>query len=669
VITMVDFGLNQVEISWPQTLVAGAPSQADIIKIVQGIAAVGADRVRIAAAWDFISPAGQPYTNLAATGQWGALDNAVNLSVQNGLKPLLCINYGYGAGGDGSTAAYAAVCGAIAARYGPAGTNQVAVYELFNEPNYIQNFNPPIGWSPASFVQYLKAGYSAIKAVHSSSTVIAGGTIPAPSITFSGVDPVTWYTGIYAANGGSSAGLFDAAGFHWYGTDAGVAPTPSEYHWGFLTNLRALMVTNGDTAKKIWITEMGIEYPGDAPSLTLAAAWLQIMVNFILSQGYFGPFLVYNFRGVTSDTVQSDNDLGLVDFNYDPRQPYYAYVATLNTTVTPTTPTTPAGLTVTDVTYFSATFTCNTSMDPTVVGYRVYVDGVLSAEPSLPSATVDGLNFGTPYTAYMTAVNATGIESAASSTVSFTTNASPGLQASFSYTFSGSTLPPVFNQLGLGFAVASSAALPHSSTTDGEFWTVSPYNLGCQSADHYSQISQSIASAYEDRAALALVRMAPDGSQWVAAAIYGSGQADACQIITYYSGVITVQYAVDASPLLPGEDLICTAQGNAYTATHVDVKNNSTVLLTWTDINGVYPGAANRIAGIGWHHKRVGAVNYPAPGITGLWQAADVAAVNPSGGGAGGGAGAGSSNLWKLAIAKPSQFGLVFATDLWQTAL
>lgn len=650
----VDYGINQVEIPWGTAFI----SQVDVNKILLGIQKIGANRIRISAAWDFINPPGQPYNNLAATGLWANLDQAVNSCVQNGLKPLLCIHYGYGAGGDGSTAAYAAVCSAVASRYGPLGTGQVAEYEMFNEPNAVNNFSQA---NPATFVAYIRAGYAAIKAVHSSSTVICGGTIPAPNITFSVIDPVLWYQGIYAANGGTSLGLFDALGFHWYGADA-TAPTPSEYHWQYLTGVRALMVANGDTGKKIWVTEMGIESPGQALTLTLARDWLKIMVDYILSQNYFGPFYFYNYRPSTPDTQQGANQLGMVDWAYIPRSPYYDYVATLSTLHVATLPATPMGFSVSGVTSSSATFTATASTDQSVTGYRVYINAVVAAESGSPTATVSALNPGTSYSAYMTTINAAGVESTPSATVPFATNPPSGLQALFQYTFTGtgSTLPSVFNQIGLGFGVTAGVALPNSSSIDGEFWTVGPYNLTCQSADHLSRISQSIASAYVDRAALSVVRMAADGSQWVAAVIYGGGQADACQIITYYSGLITVQTGIDAAPLLPGESLICTAQGSAYTATRVDVKNKSTNLLTWTDINSVYPGSANRIAGIAWRHKRVGGVNYAPPGITGQWAASDLTAVAPA---------VGVSDAWMFSVVPDDNWPELVSTGSWESGL
>jgi hypothetical protein len=282
------------------------------------------------------------------------------------------------------------------------------------------------------------------------------------------------------------------------------------------------------------------------------------------------------------------------------------------------------------------------------------------------STDISGLTPGTPYVAYATAVDAAGNESNPSNTFPFTTASPVGIQANFSYNFTGtgSTLPTVFVQLGLGFAVSSDVALPNAPTVDGEYWTIAPYGTDQQSPDHSSQIMQSTASANPDRAALSLVRIKPDGSQFAGAMITGGGTADACKIVTYAAGVLTIRAAEDAAPLQPGERLVCTAEGNVYTALRIAPDNTSTVVLSWTDTKGAYAGAVNRRAGIGWWHRMVGGIVYPPPGITGLWKASDLYAVAPSVAN-----NASSFDPWMLGITKQSDLGLVVSTGLWEAAL
>lgn len=644
---MIDYGYNQAEICWGDSYI----DEVNIRKVLQGIKDIGGSRVRLA----------------VQAGTLADLDRAVNLSVQYGLKPLLCIIDNPSLGYDGSVAGYGRMCTAIAKRYGVQGTNQVTEYELFNEPNF--SGDSPRVTDPASFTNWLKAGYTAIKAVHSSSTVICGGVTPAADSAFFGitVNPITWYAGIYAAGGGK---FFDHAGFHLYASEP---PTPSILPWTFMTALRALMVAQGDSAKQVWVTEVGVGYPG-GPGITdlaMARDWLKIMVQGIESYSWTGPFYIYNYRDCTTNTNDFNSIYGMVYNSYNPKQPVYDYAKTIRGTGTADTtpPSTPTGLTVTDVTDQSAALTWNTSTDNVgVIDYWVYLNGVKSAVSATTSVKLTALTPGSPYAVSVTAVDAAGNESSAV-TGAFTTNvpSAGAVQAFFQYNFAGtgSTLPTTFVQLGLGFSVASDVALPNASGSAGTFWTVAPYTLDQQSPDHSSEIMQATASAYPDRAALALARVSPDGTQWVGALISGGGKADACKILTASGGTITLRKACNAIPLQPGERLHLAVKGNVYTASRITPDGVSTDVLSWTDINNAYPGKANLRTGVGWWHKRVGSVNYPAPGVTGTWKASDLSAVAPSSsGGFGGG-----FDLWMLAVTDEDDLGLVYSAGLWEAAL
>jgi hypothetical protein len=629
---VIDYGYCQSELCWGNNLIP----EADVRRVLQGIKDVGGSRVRMG----------------VQVGTVEDLDRALNLCTEYGIKPLLCLINNPAFGYAASPSAFATMCRTIALRYGPAGTNQVAEYELFNESNLV--FNAPNGADPTNFVQYLKAGYTAIKAVHSSSTVIAGGTTPAVESWLT-KDPVQWYRGIYAAGGGA---YFDAAGFHLY-VDG--PPSPAHLSWKYMTDLRDLMVANGDTAKKVWVTEVGVGYPfPGVTSVAQARDWLKIMIEGILSYNWMGPPFIYSYRDCTTNTQDANSVFGIVHFDFSPKEPLYSYAKTIagaaGVDVTP--PTAPTGVLISDVAATSVAATWNPSTDDTgVFGYRVYSGGVKIAESATTSVVLSNLLPGSPYTISVTAVDAAGNESTASASASFTTSAPSGLQALFAYEFSGSTVPTVFTQLGLGFSVSSGVALPVASATDGAFYTVAPYNLDQQSVDAFSEISQSGSSTASDRAALAVVGLKPDGSEWVAAGIFGGGSADSCKILTRVGGVVRVRAARNTTPLLAGERLRLTREGNTYTAARIS-GGVATEWVQWVDVGGVFP-AVNRRTGIGWQHLRVGAVNYPAPGITG-WRSSDVGPVQTSGG---------VSDVWTLAVAAEDDWDQLIATGLWQSTV
>lgn len=640
---MIDYGYCQSELCWG-TAKPVTPMTTDIMtKVCQGIQAVGGSRVRIG----------------IQVGTWADLDSAINIACQYGLKPLLCNLGNPTLGYTGTPASYGALCKAVALRYGPAGTNQVSEYEIFNEQN--SAFNPPQNSSAAAFLDYLKAGYTAIKSVHTSSTVICGGTVPTTMVWFGwAVDPLQWYTDLYAAGGKN---YFDAAGFHLY---ADMVPSPTMRQWKYMTDIRALMVAQGDSAKKIWVTEVGTSNPGPGISDAITERdWLKLMVDGIMSYPWCGPFFIYNFHD--SDNNLSDSSVdnyGIVDFNFVPKQPKYGYAATIHGTGTADTtpPATVTGLTFTDVGSTTAMLTWNPSTDDVAVfNYRVYLNGAMVLQTAATAATLH-LTPASPYSVYVTAVDAAGNESTPSAASSFTSNAPSGggLQAFYQYTFTGtgSTLPTTLVQLGLGYTVASDVALPNPSGVDGAFWTIAPYSLNQQSPNHASEIVQATASAYPDRAAMALVRATADGTQWVGAWITGGGQADACQILTCSGGVVTLRNACNAPPLLPGERLRLSVDGNVYTVTRITTSGISADLLVWTDLNGAYTGANNQRAGMGWRHKRVGSVNYPPPGITGQWKASDLMGVHPT---------SGSADSWMLALVDDADWPELIATGSWQS--
>lgn len=645
---MIDYGYNQAALPWGNTYM----NEAAVRAVLQVIKDLGGSRVRMA----------------VQLGSLTDLDRAVNLSVEYGLKPLLCFIDNPAFGYDGSVVGYANMCKTVALRYGPAGTGQVSEYEIANEANVSPN--PPRVASGTAFADYLKAGYTAIKSVHTSSTVIAGGTIPTvtipngfilipwpPFIIFgSASDPVKWYTDLYAAG---CKNFMDALGFHFYVEEA---PTPTVRQWKYLTDVRQVMLDNGDDQKKVWVTEVGVGFPAPGVAdLVMARDWLKIMVEAIIGYDWCGPFYVYaaaNYSGGDG----AGGTYGMVDVNGAPRSPVNEYAATIVGTpadpgdIVPPDP--PTSVEVSDgvVTWDPATD------DFGVTAYRIYdTTGARLAQTLQTSIPLASLHLapGTAYTLYVTAIDAAGNESDPSALSDpFTTDSPTGLQAFFQYDFTGtgSTLPTVFSQLGLGFTVTGGVALPVPPSSDSDVYTVAPYWLDLQSPDHYSEIAQDTASAHPDRAAFTVVRATEDGSQWAAATIT-NGPADACRIVTY-DGTVTVRAARNTSPLLPGEKLRCTALGNVYTASRIS-NGVETELLSWTDTNGEYAGSGNVRPGLGWRHKRVGSVNYPPPGITGVWKAADLNAVQGSGG---------VTDAWMLGITPDDDWPLVIATGLWEIA-
>jgi len=642
---VIDYGYCQSELSWGTVAQLG---ETEIRRILQTIKDLGGSRVRFGV-------------------QLGSIDDtdlAVRLSREYGLKPLLCLINNSAFGYNGSVDSFGTFCTNIATRYGPLGVgvykNAITEVELFNEAN--SSLNPP-SVDPANFVKYLKAGYQAIKAVHSSCTVIAGGTIPAPDtwIPFIGVayNPVSWYTQILAAGGGQ---WFDAWGFHLY---ADSTPSPDIPQWKYLTDVRDLMVANGLGAKKAWITEVGVGYPAPGVSSLLQARdWLKIMIDGLLGYAWVDKFFIYNLKCYSAGDG-GGGTYGMIDVDYSIRSPIYEYAKTIAGApsdpgdIVP--PSNPTGLVYSDVTSTSAQFTWNPN--PSVDGVTNYrlktLAGAQLGDTTSTHFQATGLPSGMAQSFYVTAVDAAGLESGPSNTVTLTTDVPTGLQADFAYQFSGSTVPTVFTQLGLGFTVSSGVALPNAPTSNGKYVTVAPYYIDMQSVDHSCRISLAATASAADRTALAIIRGNSDGTQWVAAASPGGGNADSLIIYLCDGGKLRAAKAMNTIPAKASDDLFITVSGNVYTARIISSAAVVKAELSWTDTNNIFPGVTNRRTGFGWRHTRSKSINYPPPGVT-HWSATDVGAVQGSGG---------VRDAWMFAVTDEPEWAQVIATGLWETAI
>lgn len=304
-----NLGFAQSELSWGDAASQGYMNESSIRKVLQGIKDIGGTRVRFG----------------VQTGTWEDLDRAVNLSIEYGITPLLCLIGNPIMGYAQSPQAYAQFCTNVVTRY----KSKVNAWEVFNEANSLLN-NPKSG-DPAVYVQYLKTAFTAIKAIQpgAASTVIVGGPIPAATIPWLLFNPLEWYRGLYAAG---AKPYFDAAGYHMY---ADMPPTPAMAQWKYLTDLRELMLANGDGGKLVWTTEVGVGYPATGvTSPQMAADWLKIMLDAIRSYPWCGPLFVYSERNATPNNADPNSVYGAYTFDWQPK-PQVPYLKSIGGGVTP----------------------------------------------------------------------------------------------------------------------------------------------------------------------------------------------------------------------------------------------------------------------------------------------------------------------------------------------
>jgi len=297
---------------------------SSLVQTLEAMKALGATTVRFDASWYW----GQP----TETGgfQWAPLDRVFAALKQVGMSADLDINqtptWAGVAGADqnpwaapASPAAFAAWAGAVASRYGPQGAKY---FEIWNEPNTQGAWEPQP--DPAAYTAVLKAAYSAIKAADPSAIVLTGGLAPVGN-TATSYDPRTFLEDMYADG---AEGSFDGVGAHPYSYPA----TPDEFEswsgWSEMSqtspSLRSIMAENGDSAKKIWITEYGAPTLG-ADSVGEAGQETELVqaIAQVKDLSWVGSFFIYTWADLTTDTYPG---FGLLTSD-DTEKPAYSAVA------------------------------------------------------------------------------------------------------------------------------------------------------------------------------------------------------------------------------------------------------------------------------------------------------------------------------------------------------
>ena len=314
------FGRAMFGIAAGSTLQNESTNPALMAQDVANDTNAGARWIRIDINWAQIQYAGQ------GTYYWTAIDAAVQHAEAAGLQVLGTIAYtptwarpaGQSSMYNPDPSQYAGFASAAVAHYSAMG---VHTYEIWNEEN-ISGFWHPAP-NPATYTTLLKAAYPAIKAADPTATVVLGGMSPAAT---DGTDysPPDFLAAIYADGG---HGYFDAVGIHPYCIPAYPGDAQSWSPWyqmyGTPTNLRSLMVANGDGGKLIWGTEFGAPTNGPAGSTFVSQATQAAMITRAYqlwsTYSWAGPLFVYDGRDMGTSTSTSQNFFGLSNYDFSPK--------------------------------------------------------------------------------------------------------------------------------------------------------------------------------------------------------------------------------------------------------------------------------------------------------------------------------------------------------------
>lgn len=281
---------------------------------------LGVTQVRIFVPWRAAEPAPGVYN-------WTDVDKVVDAAYERGMAVLGAVtstptwasdvqNSAYGAPRD--PADFGRFMGALAERYGAGAGDpesaRISAYEIWNEPQSFVFWNPRP--DPAAYTELLKAGYTAVKAVDPSGTVVGGVVTAGLSWGGININPVEFVQAMYQ-NG--AAGHFDALSYHPYNYDwkFGDGFGNSISAVGQMQAMQALMEQYGDGEKTVWTSEYGL--PTSYVSEAQQAEFIGDFVDTWSQLDGVGPQFIYSLVDRNTASTDVEDTWGLFRDDYTPK--------------------------------------------------------------------------------------------------------------------------------------------------------------------------------------------------------------------------------------------------------------------------------------------------------------------------------------------------------------
>jgi len=275
---------------------------------------VGATRLRFDIDWSSIEAVRGVY-------DWSHVDDVVKAIVDAQLTPLAVLSY---------TPDWARVPGATDSHGAPADPRQFAkfaadaverygsiiqTWEIWNEPN-IDMF-----WSPTpnakAYVDLVRATSAAIRDKQPNATILVGALSSGADANYGEIDPETFVSEMYAAG---ASGTFDALSVHPYTFPAlPTDPDPDGTNtFRKLPRLHAIMASNGDGEKNIWITEFGAPTGTDPSAVTQVGQAENLSTGILAARslGYVPVIFIYSIRDSGTDARDLYQNFGLLTHSF-----------------------------------------------------------------------------------------------------------------------------------------------------------------------------------------------------------------------------------------------------------------------------------------------------------------------------------------------------------------
>jgi hypothetical protein len=285
-------------------------SKAEIEQQLDDLLSIGVTTIRVFVPWGLVEPLDNIYN-------WSSIDDIMSAAAARNMGVMAQVNatpiWG-GANGPGfpigsgapNVGAFTDFMGVFANRYG----ETVSAYEIWNEPNYYQFFNPI---NPEAYTDLLKAVYPILKAVDPTATVVAGAV--GATQTFGGLtmSPVEFVQRMLAAG---AADFFDALSVHPYGDQIPYSGSCPSCPSNVLTprqQVEAIMAMLD--GKKVWITEYGLSTAPGGFTEAQQAAWIKDLLDHwqTYDPDLVGPIFLYTIRDALNpqDPASLENFYGL----------------------------------------------------------------------------------------------------------------------------------------------------------------------------------------------------------------------------------------------------------------------------------------------------------------------------------------------------------------------
>lgn len=276
-------------------------SQSDVVKQLDLMQSAGINWVRLEFKWNKLE---------ATQGTWdfSTYDFIVSDIISRGMQIIGLLAqydvpswYGTPQNKPPLPQDYANWISQVVSRY----ASQISLWELGNEPNESLFWYPSP--DPASYTTLLQDGYTAIKAISSSSKVISAG--------LSQNSPSSFLTSMYSSG---ARGYFDYFGYHPY-----TQPNPPNF--GILDTLRSIMANNGDD-KQVVVTEVG--WPTSTSSSGVSEANQAAYISQVYQKIMYGNYsyvpiaCIYDFLNDGTDPTNDENNFGLLRTDYTQKPAY-----------------------------------------------------------------------------------------------------------------------------------------------------------------------------------------------------------------------------------------------------------------------------------------------------------------------------------------------------------